>query len=64
MQRGAPQDLDLVSWAPRKPLPWKMKGYVYDVFHGNELKMYLIGDGLNYQHRVMQSVAVNVRRTN
>ena len=55
MQHDAPQDLDLVSWPAAMPLPfgpWKMKGYVYDVFSGNGTYIYVIGDGLNLDHRV------------
>ncbi len=52
MQRGAPQDLDLVSWPAGKMLPRKLKGYVYDVLPGLETYLYMIGDGLNLEHRV------------
>ncbi|KAL8778971.1 MAG: hypothetical protein Q9213_007156 [Squamulea squamosa] len=51
MQRAAPQDLDLVSWPPGRFLPWKMKGYVYDVVSGDDTYIYVIGDGINFEHR-------------
>ena len=57
MQHDAPQDLDLVSRPAGMPLPlpfgpWNMKGFVYDVFSGNGTYVYVIGDGLNLNHRV------------
>ena len=52
LQQGAPQDLDLVSWPAGKPLPSKLKGYAYDVFHGVKTYIYVIGSGLNLDHRV------------
>ena len=47
LQSNAPQDLDLISWSPVKPLPWRMKGYVYDPSFGNDTYLYLIDNGLN-----------------
>lgn len=29
-----------------------MKGYVYNVNHGDDTFIYVIGDGLNYMHNV------------
>lgn len=52
MQRDAPQDLDLVSWKSGLPLPYRMKGYVYDVLMGTGTYIYVIGGGINLQHRV------------
>ena len=53
MQRDAPQDLGLVSWAAAKHLPWRrIQGYVYNVFWGRYTYIYLIENGLNYNHRV------------
>ena len=52
MQRGASQDLDLVSWPAARPLPWRLKGYVYDVLYGAQTYVYVIGGGLNLDHRV------------
>ena len=56
MQHNAPQDLDLISWTAGKLLPWKMKGYVYDVFAGVDTYIYVIGQGLNFEHRVDHSI--------
>ena len=54
MQRDAPQDLALVSWAPAKFLPRKIKGYIYNAYWGFNTYIYLIGDGFNVGHRVRQ----------
>ena len=53
-QRDAPQDLDLVSWPPRKRLPvfGKMKGYRFDVAKGIDTYIYIIGNGLNKDNAV------------
>ena len=55
IQRNAPQDLALVSWAPAKFLPSKIKGYVYNAYWGFNTYIYLIEDGFNVDHRVRQS---------
>ena len=47
LQSNAPQDLDLISWSPVKPLPWRMKGYVYDPSFGRDTYLYVIDNGLN-----------------
>ena len=53
MQRNAPEDLDLVSWAPGKFWPpSKLNGYVYDVHAGVETYIYITGEGLDYGHAV------------
>ncbi|KAI4137801.1 MAG: hypothetical protein L6R39_007089 [Caloplaca ligustica] len=51
LQTNAPQDLDLVSWSVVKPLPWKMKGYAYDVNFGRDTFIYVIDNGLNGQNK-------------
>ena len=53
-QRDAPQDLDLVSWPPRKRLPVldKMKWYVYDVARGTDTYIYIIDNGINKDNTV------------
>ena len=52
IQTDAPQDLDLVSWSVTKPLPWKMKGYVYDLTFGRDCYIYIIDNGLNNLNKV------------
>lgn len=53
-QTDAPQDLDLVSWPPRKRLPFlgKMQKYVYDVSRGTDTYIYIIDNGLNEDNAV------------
>lgn len=53
-QRDAPQDLDLVSWPPRKRLPvfGKMPWYVYDVAKGTDTYIYIIDNGINTDNAV------------
>lgn len=53
-QRDAPQDLDLVSWPPRKRLPTsgKMPWYIYDVARGTDTYIYIIGNGINKDNAV------------
>ena len=52
MRSDAPQDLDLVSWPAAKPLPWKMRGYVYDITFGMDTYIYIIDNGVNENHAV------------
>ena len=47
LQPNAPQDLGLISWPSVKPLPWRMKGYVYDPSFGTDTYLYVIDNGLN-----------------
>ena len=53
-QMDAPQDLDLVSWPPRKRLPFlgKMQKYVYDLSRGTDTYIYIIDNGLNEDNAV------------
>ena len=53
-QRDAPQDLDLVSWPPRKRLPifGKMPYYRYDVAVGIDTFIYIIDNGINKDNAV------------
>ena len=52
-QRDAPQDLDLVSWPPRKRLPaGNMPYFVYDVARGIDTYVYVIDDGINEDNAV------------
>lgn len=53
-QRDAPQDLDLVSWPPRKRLPvvGKMPCYVYDIARGIDTYIYIIENGINKDNDV------------
>lgn len=55
IQRGAPQDLDVVSWDVNKPMPWRLNGYVYDVFYGRDTYIYVIDNGLNLNNSVRNS---------
>ncbi|KAL8699224.1 MAG: hypothetical protein Q9201_006122 [Fulgogasparrea decipioides] len=56
LQPNAPQDLDIVSWSVVKPLPWKMKGYAYDVKFGRDTYIYVIDNGLNGQSKEFRDV--------
>lgn len=53
-QPDAPQDLDLVSWPPRKRLPvfGKMPYYRYDVTKGVDTYIYIIDNGINKDNAV------------
>lgn len=53
-QRDAPQDLDLVSWPPRKRIPvsGKMPWYIYDIARGVDTFIYIIDNGINMDNRV------------
>ena len=53
-QRDAPQDLDLVSWPPRKRLPasGNMPWFVYDVARGVDTYVYVIDNGINEDNAV------------
>ena len=53
-QRDAPQDLDLVSWPPRKQLPasGNMPWFVYDVAKGIDTYVYVIDNGINEDNAV------------
>ena len=53
-QRDAPQDLDLVSWPPRKRLPvfGKMPYFVYDIYEGVDTYIYIIDNGINKDNAV------------
>lgn len=53
-QRDAPQDLDLVSWPPRKRIPvfGKMPWYRYDVARGTDTFIYIIDNGINKDNAV------------
>ena len=53
-QRDAPQDLDLVSWPPRKRLPasGNMPWFVYDVARGTDTYIYVIDNGINEDNDV------------
>ena len=53
-QRDAPQDLDLVSWPPRKRLPafGKMPWFVYDIARGIDTYVYVIDNGINEDNAV------------
>ena len=55
IQTDAPQDLDLVSWSVTKPLPWRMRGYVYDLTFGRDTYIYVIDNDLNNLHKVRSS---------
>ena len=48
-QTDAPQDLDIVSWPPRKKLPLfgKLPCYLYDVARGVDTYIYIIDNGIN-----------------
>lgn len=58
MQRDAPQDLDLVSWPPRKRLPvfGNMPGYRYDVARGTDTYIYIIDNGINADNAVRSPI--------
>ena len=53
-QRDAPQDLDIVSWPPRKRLPLfgKLPWYYYDVARGVDTYIYIIDNGINQDNNV------------
>ena len=53
-QKDAPQDLDLVSWPPRKRLPFagKMPAFVYDIARGTDTYIYIIDNGINVDNAV------------
>ena len=53
-QQDAPQDLDLVSWPPRKRLPvfGKLPYYRYDVTRGIDTYIYIIDNGINTDNAV------------
>lgn len=53
-QRDAPQDLDLVSWPPRKRLPssGNLPWFVYDVAKGIDTYVYVIDNGINEDNAV------------
>ena len=57
-QRDAPQDLDLVSWPPRRRIPavGKMPWYVYDVARGTDTYIYIIDNGINTNNPVRNPV--------
>lgn len=57
-QRDAPQDLDLVSWPPRKRLPvvGKMPCYVYDIARGIDTYIYIIENGINKDNDEFESM--------
>ena len=57
-QRDAPQDLDLVSWPPRKRLPifGKMQFYKYDVARGIDTYIYVIDNGMNQDNAVRNPI--------
>lgn len=51
-QRDAPQDLDLVSWPPKKRWVKNMPGYDYEVGAGVDTYIYVIDGGVNLQNPV------------
>ena len=53
-QRDAPQDLDLVSWPPRKRVPGSgmMLPFAYDVAKGVDTYIYIIDNGINKANAV------------
>lgn len=52
-QQDAPQDLDLVSWPPRKRIPlFGMPWYAYDVARGTDTFIYIIDNGINTDNAV------------
>lgn len=57
-QRDAPQDLDIVSWPPRKRLPLfgKLPWYVYDVARGTDTYIYIIDNGINKGNNEFKSM--------
>lgn len=49
----APLDLSVVSWPPRKKLPWWLsEGYTYDEAFGDETYIYVIDNGVNIRNPV------------
>ena len=54
IQSDAPQDLDLVSWPPRKRLPafGNLPFFVYDVARGIDTYVYVIDNGINEDNAV------------
>ena len=61
--RDAPQDLDLVSWPPRKRLPLfdrKMKWYTYDIERGLDTYIYIIDTGLNPDNAVRTPILTTI----
>ena len=62
-QRDAPQDLDLVSWPPRKRLPTsgKMPWFVYDVAKGTDTYVYIIDNGINEGNAVRMPTLTTLR---
>lgn len=57
-QRDAPQDLDLVSWPPRKRIPvfGKMPWYRYNVARGTDTFIYIIDNGINKDNAEFKSM--------
>lgn len=57
-RRDAPQDLDLVSWPPRKRIPvfGKMPWYIYDVAQGVDTFVYIIDNGINMDNSEFKSM--------
>ena len=57
-QRDAPQDLDIVSWPPRKRLPLfgKLPWYLYDVARGVDTYIYIIDNGINQDNNVSSTI--------
>ena len=58
-QRDAPQDLDLVSWPPRKRLPTfgRMPWFVYDIARGIDTYVYVIDNGINEDNAVRNPIS-------
>ena len=57
-QGDAPQDLDIVSWPPRKRLPLfgKLPWYLYDVARGIDTYVYIIDNGINMDNDVSDQI--------
>ena len=57
-QHDAPQDLDIVSWPPRKGLPFfgKLPWYLYDVARGTDTYVYIIDNGINMGNDVSNQI--------
>lgn len=51
-QTDASPDLNIMSWPPRRLLPKKYRGYVYDVGAGVGTYIYVIDNGINTQNPV------------
>lgn len=57
-QQDAPQDLDIVSWPPRKRLPFfgKLPWYLYDIARGIDTYIYIIDNGINKDNDVSSPI--------